>query len=1169
MVDPNVIGGVGWLEKDIRLQARTLFALSGTQRLIEVGLIAFTGVAAFMLLALLSFDPADPSWSQTGYQSQINNVAGPFGAYIADILLCFFGWLAYVIPPLVAFSGYLIFKRFRDLWSLDFMVLGLRLLGLLLTTVSACAISSINFDDIFIYSSGGVIGDLMVSLLLPNLNFVGTSLLLLCTFCMGLTLLTGISWLTVADELGAAVMACVRFLTDIPKGVTQLKQRLRGQHAARAIARSAEKKSPYGKATTHLGHSDDDAVLPEQALSIETDRRHQAVPSAADALAPAMPQFEPPMHEPDAAQASELTPDARTQRRADRSDAVTTSSTQALDEQRQAANATMLEHNTHQRLQQSAGPQEPTFDLSNLSMLLTDEQASSTANLPTATLTNPTERVVAEAAQHQVQTSQLRSPLPAWEDGSDAVTPADEHRMIAQDTLNSAVDKPHRASSIDTPAAEVEVHSGASSSGMTAIERFSGFGPPATVILPSGMKVDAQVQSRGYFKDTTAPVQPLPFAPLDEKTQAQAFVPVDDLIDDDLHFTAVDEQYAPDDIAQSLKHTQQDAWSDVKGYGPNQAASTVATNSAGFDAETGMSSRLASVQPDIDRALDSASRDAILDFTPPWQAMPVNAEPASDVDAEMQLSRQQLSQNGFIDDDEEDIAPTTQYRFAPIPMPVEPQYALPSIDLLDKADKTTNPVSAEDLAKVSRLVELKLQDFGVDAKVVGVYPGPVVTRFELDLAPGLKVSKISGLSKDLARSLSAISVRVVEVIPGKSYIGLELPNQHREIVRLSEVIGDEVFAESKSPLTMVLGKDIAGVSVVADLARMPHLLVAGTTGSGKSVGVNVMICSLLYKSTPDDVRFLMIDPKMLELSVYEGIPHLLTEVVTDMKEAANGLRWCVGEMERRYKLMSALGVRNLKGYNIKIAEAKAAGVVIRDPLWKSTDDMRGEAPALDKLPSIVVVIDEFADMMMIVGKKVEELIARIAQKARAAGIHLILATQRPSVDVITGLIKANIPTRIAFQVSSKIDSRTILDQQGAESLLGQGDMLYLPPGTGVPTRVHGAFVDDHEVHRVVADWKSRGKPNYIPDILNGEPSEDSLLPGETLEDDDPETDPLFDQACAFVIESRKASVSGVQRRFRIGYNRAARLVETMEKIGVVSGPGHNGNREVLAPAHER
>jgi S-DNA-T family DNA segregation ATPase FtsK/SpoIIIE len=493
-----------------------------------------------------------------------------------------------------------------------------------------------------------------------------------------------------------------------------------------------------------------------------------------------------------------------------------------------------------------------------------------------------------------------------------------------------------------------------------------------------------------------------------------------------------------------------------------------------------------------------------------------------------------------------------------------PDSPMPTLDLLDRPDKKENPITKEELEAVSRLVESKLLDFGVQAQVVGVYPGPVVTRFELDLAPGVKVAKISSLAKDLARSLSAVSVRVVEVIPGKTYVGIELPNQHREIVRLSEVIGAKKFSDNPSDLAMVLGKDIAGVPVVADLAKMPHLLVAGTTGSGKSVGVNVMILSLLYKSTPDDVRMIMIDPKMLELSVYQGIPHLLCDVVTDMKEAANALRWCVGEMERRYKLMSALGVRNLKGYNQKVLDAIEAGDPIKDPLWKDTDGMETEAPELAKLPAIVVVIDEFADMMMIVGKKVEELIARIAQKARAAGIHLVLATQRPSVDVITGLIKANIPTRMAFQVSSKIDSRTILDQQGAENLLGMGDMLYLPSGTSVPIRVHGAFVDDHEVHAVVNDWKARGKPHYIDEILNGEAVEDVLLPGETTESDE-ESDPLYDEAVAYVIESRRASVSSVQRKLRVGYNRAARLVEQMEMSGIVSSPGHNGTREVIVP----
>jgi len=490
---------------------------------------------------------------------------------------------------------------------------------------------------------------------------------------------------------------------------------------------------------------------------------------------------------------------------------------------------------------------------------------------------------------------------------------------------------------------------------------------------------------------------------------------------------------------------------------------------------------------------------------------------------------------------------------------------LPTLELLDLPKKLFNPIAQEDLDRVSRLVEAKLLDFNVIATVVDVFPGPVITRFELDLAPGIKVSKISGLSKDLARSLSALSVRVVEVIPGKSVIGIEIPNENREVVYLRENLSSDKFSQSKSPLTMVLGKDISGLPVVVDLGKMPHLLVAGTTGSGKSVGVNAMIVSLLYKSTPKEVRMIMIDPKMLELSVYEGIPHLLSEVVTDMKEASNALRWCVGEMERRYKLLSAVGVRNLAGYNAKIKAAIEAGEPLVDPLWKAGDSMDETAPLLETLPSIVVIVDEFADMIMIVGKKVEELIARIAQKARAAGIHLILATQRPSVDVITGLIKANIPTRIAFQVSSRIDSRTILDQQGAEQLLGQGDMLYLPPGTGVPTRVHGAFVDDHEVHKVVADWKLRGKPNYIDAILSGESNESVLLPGEAAEGDE-ENDEFYDDAVAFVTETRRGSISSVQRKFKIGYNRAARLIEQMEASGVVSSPAHNGTREVLAPA---
>jgi len=934
-----------------RLQAKTVFSLNGIQRLVEVGLIVFIGLSAFMLLALLSFDPADPSWSQTGYHTDVRNFAGPVGARTADILFAVFGWLSYLFPPFFAFCGYLLFKRFKDLISIDYLILGLRLLGLLVTVSTACAISSINFDDFFIYSSGGVVGDVIVGILLPNLNFVGSSLLLLCGFCMGLTMLTGISWLTVADELGRFVMDCYHFLRQLPArfrpepqlafpGTTEVP-------AAKAVARSKDKIPAY------------DAVA--EFAADESDTQKVAASNKVQVIAPVQERKEPAF---------------------------------SFDMREMV---------------------EPTFDMASLST----EQGTAT--------------------------------------GTDDNSPEDHSQgNVRTAETNLALNKPVQSS--------------------------SGVSTPTGVAEHGVIKVDPMLQSRAFFPAADALVEPLPFQPLDANTDARAFLSVDELAEDELSYSAIDDRYDAADLQQGLAHTQS-----------------------------------------------------------PYAPPVTYEEPPFELDEE----------------DEPTVLGGAQ--------PASLAELLPALSLLDRPNKTVNPISQEDLDKVSRLVELKLLDFSVDAKVVGVYPGPVVTRFELDLAPGVKVSKITGLSKDLARSLSAISVRVVEVIPGKSFIGLELPNQHREIVRLSEVIGDEVFEQSKSPLTMVLGKDIAGKSVVADLAKMPHLLVAGTTGSGKSVGVNVMICSLLYKSTPDEVRFLMIDPKMLELSVYEGIPHLLTEVVTDMKEAANGLRWCVGEMERRYKLMSALGVRNLKGYNVKVMDAIAEGKPLRDPLWRPSEDMRNEPPLLEKLPSIVVVIDEFADMMMIVGKKVEELIARIAQKARAAGIHLILATQRPSVDVITGLIKANIPTRIAFQVSSKIDSRTILDQQGAESLLGQGDMLYLPPGSGVPNRVHGAFVDDHEVHAVVADWKKRGRPNYIPEILNGETTEENLLPGETLEDEDAEADPLFDQAVAFVTESRKASVSGVQRRFRIGYNRAARLVETMEQIGIVSGPGHNGNREVLAP----
>lgn len=859
--------------------------LNGVQRLLETGLIVSTAAAIFMLCALISFDPADPAWTQSGEYVKVNNITGAAGAWLADILLLSFGWLAFLIPAAVQFLGYLLFKKPHKLLQLDYTTLGLRLIGATLFITSASAISSINFDDIYNFSSGGVVGDVVAGAMMPAFNFTGTSILLLCFFFAGMTLLTGVSWVEFVDYLGEKVVAGLRWLAN--------------------------------KLTTK------------------------------------------------------------------------------------------------------------------------DEQ--------------PADKLDTVKAEPELSTASAPVDEPKFSEGlGDAMEPVLNDDIIHQESTNEE----------ETP---------------------SGLGKLKDKLFRKTNDTAIQTSTSDTVTEAASKQEPCVFDELD------------DILEQEINFSAIE-----------------------------------------------------------DEPLDTVAALNALDEAPVHETKVVSpARPLKTKNSET------TSTKGY------QPPPSAKEQFEALLEAQPPADPLPSLELLDRPDKAKNPISQEELDQVSRLVETKLLDFNVQASVVGVYPGPVVTRFELDLAPGIKVAKITGLAKDLARSLSAVSVRVVEVIPGKTYVGLELPNKHREIVRLSEVIDAPKFEQNPSPLTMVLGKDIAGQPVVADLAKMPHLLVAGTTGSGKSVGVNVMILSLLYKSPPEDVRMIMIDPKMLELSVYEGIPHLLCEVVTDMKEAANALRWCVGEMERRYKLMSALGVRNLKGYNQKIKEAKEAGHPIVDPLFKDTDGMADEPEMLDKLPSIVVVIDEFADMMMIVGKKVEELIARIAQKARAAGIHLVLATQRPSVDVITGLIKANIPTRMAFQVSSKIDSRTILDQQGAENLLGMGDMLYLPPGTSVPIRVHGAFVDDHEVHAVVNDWKARGKPNYVEEILCGEATEDILLPGEAPEGGDDESDPLYDEAVGFVIETGKVSVSSVQRKLRVGYNRAARLVEQMEMSGVVSAPGHNGAREVL------
>ncbi|WP_409574595.1 DNA translocase FtsK 4TM domain-containing protein [Thalassomonas sp. M1454] len=841
--------------------------LTGTQRLLEAGLIFTSIFSIYLIISLLSFDPADPGWSQTAYHTSVNNSGGAIGAYLSDIFFFAFGSIAYFLPFIFAALGWLVFQKIHVLLEVDFFTLGLKFIGFVMFIIGITSIASMNFDDVYEFSAGGVVGDYISLSLLPYLNFPGCSLLFLLLTCSGFVLVTGVSWLTMIDFIGEKAITSALYLRDsIP------------------VIKDKFSSSP----------------TPTQQES-ETDEDVNSV----------------------------------------------------------------------------------------------DEKSHTKAKTSTDKLSKSVEAV--------------------------AIDDSDDD--LAEKLFGS-----------------IERHE-SSQQGVT--------------------KAEPVIEDDG-------------------------FVAIDDLIDDDIEFSI------NDDISEQELDV---VFSDVEKV---DVADDDINEQANFDKQSSNA--------------ETATKPAVVEESP-----------------------------------------------------FERYKGMPTIDLLDKPNRTKNPISQEELDQVSRLVEAKLLDYGVIAEVVDVFPGPVITRFEIDLAPGVKVSKITNLSKDLARALSAASVRVVEVIPGKSVIGLEIPNKHREMVKLSEVIESDVFTSSKSALTMVLGKDIAGDPIVADLAKMPHLLVAGTTGSGKSVVVNVMIVSMLYKSTPDEVRFIMIDPKMLELSVYEGIPHLLSEVVTDMKDAANALRWCVGEMERRYKLMSALGVRNLTGFNQKISAAIAEGNPIVDPLWKPGDSMLESAPQLERLPSIVVVVDEFADMIMIVGKKVEELIARIAQKARAAGIHLILATQRPSVDVITGLIKANIPTRMALTVQSRIDSRTILDQQGAEQLLGNGDMLFLPQGTSVPLRAQGAFVDDHEVHAVVNDWKARGKPRYIEEILSGAGTEDTLLPGEVAESEDQEMDVLYDEALAFVTESRRASISGVQRKFRIGYNRAARIIEQMEASGVVSSPGHNGNREVLAP----
>ncbi len=1001
--------------------------LNGFQRLKECCFIVGVLSSVLLAVALFTFSPADPSWSQTAWGGEIDNAGGLFGAWLADTLFFTFGSLAYPIPFLLAAAAWVICRKRGEDEPIDFMLWGTRLLGLTVLIMTSCGLADINFDDIWYFSSGGVVGDVLSSLALPTLNVLGTTLVLLFLWGAGFTLFTGISWLNIVEWLGDRSLAVLAAIANKFRGSEQ--ETLEPQ-----LDEFVEDKV----STKHVeDDQQDDETLPHlTAYEVEEPKEKAAV-------------HEYPIYMPQAKSetpAVKPTPEPQPQRVA----AVNATPTYVEPEpQLKAVSTDNVDPMVERTKQLNVTIEELEAAAQQANDWASEEQTSQSYADTNAVYQEQVQAKHEEVVEHD--TPQRESSYEEYEQ----FAAQQEQQLHVEPT-------PHEEPVIDT----------------RALDDITDHAEPSEHIEPTISDFDVVDEEEAYV----AP------QPQSRSPEPQPIVQ-----------------------PQSVSQIQ-----------PEQTP------------EPSVVFEPAPQEVEVEEVQDGDQDVAA------FQSMVSSAQ-----------AKVAATQNPFLMKQEQNL-----------PVPEEP---LPTLELLYHPEKRENFIDREALEQVARLVESKLADYKIKADVVGIYPGPVITRFELDLAPGVKVSRISGLSMDLARALSAMAVRVVEVIPGKPYVGLELPNMSRQTVYLSDVISSPQFEQAKSPTTVVLGQDIAGEAVIADIAKMPHVLVAGTTGSGKSVGVNVMILSMLYKASPEDLRFIMIDPKMLELSIYEGIPHLLAEVVTDMKDASNALRWCVGEMERRYKLMSALGVRNVKGFNEKLKMAAEAGHPIHDPFWQEGDSMDTEPPLLEKLPYIVVVVDEFADLMMVVGKKVEELIARLAQKARAAGIHLILATQRPSVDVITGLIKANIPTRVAFTVSTKTDSRTILDQGGAESLLGMGDMLYLPPGSSHTIRVHGAFASDDDVHAVVNNWKARGKPNYIDEIISGDQGPESLLPGEQMESDE-EMDPLFDQVVEHVVQSRRGSVSGVQRRFKIGYNRAARIVEQLEAQGIVSAPGHNGNREVLAPA---
>ena len=1285
-----------------------LTKLSSGRRLLEAMLILCSLFAIWLMAALLSFNPSDPSWSQTAWHEPIHNLGGAPGAWLADTLFFIFGVMAYTIPVIIIGGCWFAWRHQENDEYIDYFAVSLRLIGALALILTSCGLAAINADDIWYFASGGVIGSLLSTTLQPLLHSSGGTIALLCIWAAGLTLFTGWSWVSIAEKLGGGILSVLTFASNrtrrddtwVDEGEYEDddeeyddEEAATPQESRRArILRSAlaRRKRLAEKFTNPMGRKTDAALFsgkrmddgeeavqysasgaPVAADDVLFSGASAARPTEDDVLfsgaSAARPgDFDPydpllnghSIAEPvGAAAAATAAPQAWAESAAGHQGAAPAyqpeagyppqayqpepapyqqpvydphagqPAPQAYQPEpapyQQPAYASHAAQPAPQAYQPEPAPyQQPTYDPYAAQPAPQAYQPQS-APVPSP---EPEPEVAPEEVKRpplyyfeevEEKRARERELLASWyqpipEPESPIATkpltpPASSSKPPVETTVVSAVAAGvHQATAASGGAAATTSATAASAAAAPLFSPASS-GPRVQVKEGIGPKLPRPNRVRVPTRRELASYGiKLPSQREAEQRARQA--ERDPHYDDELLSDEEADAMEQDELARQFAATQQQRyghrWEDDNATDDDDADTAAEAELARQFAAT-QQQRYASEQPPganpfspadyefspMKTLVNEGPSEPLFTPTPevqPQQPAPHYQQPAAAPQQGYQPAQHQPVHPQPVPpqpyqtapqpvQQQQPVAPQGHQPAAPAPQeslihpllmrngdsrPLQrPTTPLPSLDLLTPPPSEVEPVDTFALEQMARLVEARLADFRIKADVVNYSPGPVITRFELNLAPGVKAARISNLSRDLARSLSTVAVRVVEVIPGKPYVGLELPNKKRQTVYLREVLDNAKFRDNPSPLTVVLGKDIAGDPVVADLAKMPHLLVAGTTGSGKSVGVNAMILSMLYKAQPEDVRFIMIDPKMLELSVYEGIPHLLTEVVTDMKDAANALRWSVNEMERRYKLMSALGVRNLAGYNEKIAEAARMGRPIPDPYWKPGDSMDAVHPVLEKLPYIVVLVDEFADLMMTVGKKVEELIARLAQKARAAGIHLVLATQRPSVDVITGLIKANIPTRIAFTVSSKIDSRTILDQGGAESLLGMGDMLYSGPNSTTPVRVHGAFVRDQEVHAVVQDWKARGRPQYVDGITSDSESEG----GGGGFDGGEELDPLFDQAVSFVTEKRKASISGVQRQFRIGYNRAARIIEQMEAQGIVSEQGHNGNREVLAP----